>query len=144
MNINKTKKGEILSMTNYMTVQSVNPSDNSMMVKDLTGMEFKIGGKQLIESGKIQSASQFEKEVKVSRTELIEKFKGTNGTAITVNFDKVDGENRTMVCYYLSPEPELGRSYVKDLEDPKSFNKQCDHRTLQWMIFNGVKYSVKK
>lgn len=143
MELKKVNKGEILSMTNYMVVTGVNVKANTISVKDMNGMEFDIQGKSLIESGKIKSAAQYTSSVRVSRTELIEKLRTSNGVVLTVNFDKADSTNRTMICYYLNAEPGLGRSQVKDLEDPSKPFKQVDHRTLQWIIINNVKYQVK-
>lgn len=146
MKVSKTKQGEFISMTDYMVVENVDSKTNTINVRNIDGQKFTIQGKPLIEGGKLVSASQFEKEEKVSRTELIERVKNTNGVAFTVNFDKADGSNRTMVCHYLYPETELGRSYVKDLEETnvKVIHKQVDHRTLHWAIINGTKYTVKK
>ena len=141
MNAKKTKSGEFLSVINYVRVNSV--KGDTIAVTDTDGLSFEISGKKLIESGKIASASQFDQTSKISRTELIERVKTSNGAAITVNFDKADGTNRTIICHYVRPETELGRSYVKDLEDPKAFEKQIDHRTLHWAIIRNVKYTVK-
>jgi len=39
----------------------------------------------------------------------------------------------------------LGRSMVEDLEssDKKNRMRQVDHRTIKWLIVDGVKYVVK-
>jgi len=66
------------------------------------------------------------------------------------------GEERTLVGHLVDAEPLLGRSKVIDLEEhfknidrkrkrePEIHSlKQVDHRHINWLILNGVKYIVK-
>lgn len=54
------------------------------------------------------------------------------------------GENRTLTGYMISSEPKMGRSKVVDLTKPAPGNTRLvDHRTLNWLIFKGVKYVTK-
>jgi hypothetical protein len=66
------------------------------------------------------------------------------------------GEERTMICHLVEAEPLLGRSKVIDLEEhfrnierkkkkeqTKFTLKQVDHRHINWMVLNNVKYIVK-
>jgi hypothetical protein len=66
------------------------------------------------------------------------------------------GEERTLIGHLVDAEPLLGRSKVVDLEEHfknqerKEKNetlvttlKQVDHRQINWMIINGIKYVVK-
>lgn len=61
------------------------------------------------------------------------------------------GEERTLIGYLLSTEAKMGRSQVVDLELPVkdganpvlSRIRQVDHRTLNWIIIRGVKYTQK-
>jgi hypothetical protein len=62
------------------------------------------------------------------------------------------GVERIMTCYIIGLEKYLGRAYVMDMELPKKIVsgkhdsrwKQIDFRTLNWVIYNGVKYIIKK
>lgn len=61
-----------------------------------------------------------------------------------LSVDLTHGENRTLVGYLIRTEPKMGRSQVVDLTKPSGANSRLvDHRTLNWMIFKGVKYVVK-
>ncbi len=61
-----------------------------------------------------------------------------------ISSDISNGEARTLVGYLVSTEPKMGRSMVVDLTKPSGQNSRLvDHRTLNWMIFKGVKYEVK-
>jgi hypothetical protein len=52
------------------------------------------------------------------------------------------GENRTLTGYMIAPEVKMGRSKVIDLnEDAPANSRLVDHRTLNWLIFKGVKYT---
>lgn len=66
------------------------------------------------------------------------------------------GEERTLIGHLVDVEPLLGRSKVIDLEEHfKNIErkqkkeaevpvlKQVDHRHINWLILNGVKYVVK-
>jgi hypothetical protein len=66
------------------------------------------------------------------------------------------GEERTLIGHLVDAEPLLGRSKVVDLEEhfknqerkvknepACTILKQVDHRQLNWIIINGVKYTVK-
>lgn len=50
-----------------------------------------------------------------------------------------------MTCHLVNVENNLGRSTVIDLNanTPSKF-RQIDHRTIQYIIFKNVKYSLKK
>jgi hypothetical protein len=50
-----------------------------------------------------------------------------------------------MICHLVKVENNLGRSTVIDLnaQSPNKF-RQVDHRTIEWIIFKNVKYSLKK
>ena len=61
------------------------------------------------------------------------------------------GEERTMTGYVIGAEPVLGRTVMIDLEKVKKVDakgwdnrqRQVDHRTLNWVIYKGIKYFVK-
>ena len=57
----------------------------------------------------------------------------------------LEGETCEIVGHLLESENNLGRSIVIDLNAPLSNNiRQVDHRTIDWIIFRNVKYSLGK
>lgn len=142
MKFNEIKKGDILSTTMYVEVLS--KTSNSIDVKDSNGNTFTIKGPALIEKT-MSSASQVEKEVKVSRTDAIETLLGAKDTVFTVEFVKADGTDRTLVGRLIGTENHLGRSNVEDLLTTDAHKiRQVDHRTLKSVILRGIKTIVKK
>jgi len=56
-----------------------------------------------------------------------------------------DGDECTITGYLTEIENDLGRSLVIDLNaNPKSNFRQVDHRSINWIIFKNIKYSVGK
>lgn len=52
-----------------------------------------------------------------------------------------EGEERELTGYLIKVETGFGRSLVIDLEaDKVNRYRQVDHRSLNWMIYKGVKY----
>lgn len=58
--------------------------------------------------------------------------------------EAMNGEERTLIGYTISREVAWGRSMVINLEtEDKNRIRQVDHRTLNWLICQNVKYIVK-
>lgn len=50
-----------------------------------------------------------------------------------------------MVCHLVECDTNLGRSVVIDLNAPQGKNyRQVDHRSIDYIIFKNVKYSLGK
>ena len=142
MNFKQIKPGEVLNSTMYLTVQS--KASDSIQVKDNFGREFTVKGPKLIEEA-MNSAAQYSKEEKVSKTEAAQLLTSAGDAAFTVVFDKQDGTERTLVGKLVDTENHMGRSNVDDLQITSgSPRRQVDHRTLRSLILKGVKYTVKK
>ena len=101
-----------------------------------------ITGKELIENA--LSANQYQIEQKITKTKAAELLVNSVNRPFTVAFLKNDGKERVLRGRLVKPEPLLGRSMVEDLE-LKGVNRlrQVDHRTIQYLIVDGVKYLVK-
>ena len=128
-----------------MKVKSV-ISDSEVHVEDLDGLgcEIKLRGKELIETA--TSSDQFKEEEKVGKTRAAEILVHSVNRPFTVSFIKQDGQEKTMRCRLIKPEPLLGRSMVENLDlaiSEKGRLRQVDHRTINWIIVDGVKYTVK-
>lgn len=141
----KVKVGDMMALVYYVKVKSVNKNDE-LMVEDLDngGTEIQVRGKELIENS--FSADQFAEEEKVSKTQAAELLVSSPNRPLSVSFMKADGSERTIRGRLVKPEPLLGRSMVEDLELPvteKNRLRQVDHRTINWLIVDGVKYIVK-
>lgn len=126
-------------MTKYFRV--VTASNSKVVATDMDNNEtVEIKGVQLVDS--LSSADFFENAQKLTKTELAEILINANVRPFTVVFTKQNGEKRTMRAKFLSTEPLLGRSIVSDLDDGFSI-KQVDHRTIESIIIDKVKYVHK-
>ena len=138
------KVDDLLAIVHYVKVKTVHKDGEELMVEDvdLTGKIIRIQGKDLI--SKSFSADQFAEETKINKMQAAEILIESHNKPFTVNFVKADGSDRTLRGRLIRPEPLLGRSMVEDL-DELSVNKirQVDHRTINWLIVDGVKYVVK-
>lgn len=135
------KKDEIISITRYCRVDS--NEDGTVNVTDLdSGLEFSIKGKSL--QSQCVSSDKHAEIVIVTRTELASIFVGCKGVPFTVVFKKAKGDLRTLRGRLISSEGYLGRSFVEDLDNPiGDRSRQVDHRTLESLIVNNIRYEVK-
>lgn len=106
-------------------------------------MKFSVMGQDLIERG--YSADQFSETHKITKTRAAEILISSYNRPFTVCFDKQEGEERVLRGRLVHPEPLLGRSKVEDLDLPKDKHRMrlVDHRTIKYLIVEGVKYVVK-
>lgn len=77
-------KGTIVSETQFYTVKQNNPG--GVVLTTENGQEITVSKDYA--STFLTSADDFSKEVKVNRTELVNKIMGSSNTAVTVNFTK--------------------------------------------------------
>jgi len=62
----------------------------------------------------------------------------------TVDYEKQDGNSRTLIGHLIGSEPKMGRSQVRDLEITSGYNTRLvDHRTISSITLKGTKYIVK-
>ena len=88
---------------------------------------------------------------KPNETTVLKSLKGCtvgdlndNAKMKQLSNELVHGEERTLVGYMIKTEPKMGRSQVIDLTKPHGQNSRLvDHRTINWLIFKGIKYSLK-
>ena len=56
-----------------------------------------------------------------------------------------EGEETIITGHLVGQESDLGRSLIIDLNaDPKNNYRQVDHRTINWIVFKNVKYTLGK
>lgn len=57
----------------------------------------------------------------------------------------MEGKTEQITGHLISSENLLGRSLVIDLKAPCTNNvRSVDHRTIEWIIFRNVKYTLGK
>jgi hypothetical protein len=140
----QVKAGDLMAFVYYVKVKQVRDGGARL---DVEGVDqgvgtFEVTGKELIATS--FSADQFQEEVRVSMTQAAQILVSSFNRPLTVCFVKKKGDVRVLRGRLLYPEPLLGRSYVEDLDVPgKSRIRLVDHRTLKYLIVDGIKYRVK-
>ena len=144
----KVKRGDLMAILYWVNVKDVGPTGESMVVRDLqSGMdEIRVNGKDLIANS--LSADFYEKEEAVTMTRLAEILCESPNRPLTVVFTKKDGTERTLRGRWLGQEKMFGRSICEDFDVPKTAKedgvREVDHRTIQSLTVDGVKYVLKK
>lgn len=142
---NNVKVGDLMAMTYYGKVSQVTNHGEEIIVTDLDNgnKPVRITGRELID--RAFSADVHEDTKKASKTEVAEILTHAFNRPLSVSFMKADGTERVLRGRLVKPEPLMGRSMVEDLDKPNAKDRirQVDHRTLNWLILEGVKYVVK-
>jgi len=142
---NYVRNGDIMSFIYWGKVESVEEHRNRVVVQDLDDPDektFAVIGRELIDNA--ASADRFDKVVRVNKTKAAEMLVNSHGKPFTVVFTKANGTRRTLRGRLVMPEPLLGRSLVEDLDKhDESRVRQVDHRTIETLIIDNVKYIVK-
>jgi hypothetical protein len=140
----QVKAGDLMALTYWVKVKSVTANGEHFDVENIedNNSPIHINGGDLIR--KSASADQYQKEEKVGKTKAAELLVSSTNRPFTVAFLKTDGNERLLRGRLVKPEPLLGRSMVEDME-LKGVNRlrQVDHRTIKYLIVDGVKYTVK-
>lgn len=84
---------------------------------------------------------------KVDDKMVVEKLKDVKGKlnaakALELAKELLKGKESTLTARLSRADGKLGRSLVIEL--PTQGYRQVDHRTLRWLIVDGIKYIVKK
>lgn len=144
MNPVAVESNDVMAIVHYFKVNSSYSSGSRLKVQDLHhNYPFEINGKELVESA--FSADRFDEVKNTTKTKIAEQLVQAGHKPFTVHFVKQDGTPRTLRGRLLGTEHMMGRSKVEDLDEPnhsKRF-KQVDHRTIQWLILDDIKYRVK-
>jgi hypothetical protein len=145
LNIKSLRKGERVSLTQYLEVVSTNPNTETIEALMQDGTPITIRGKELVET--MASNSQYEETRKVGKHDLASVLQRAGDKVFTVCYLKADKSERILTGYFVSAEPNLGRTQVIDLEvDPKDKTKGfrlIDNREVKWIVLNNVKYTSK-
>lgn len=143
----KVNKGDLMAFVYYAHIAQTYKHGTLL---ECTGRDkglsrFTVDGAELIVSS--MSADQFHEEKPATMTQLAELLVASVNRPLKVWFVKADGEPRVLRGRLVSAEPLLGRSYCEDLDiahdDKKGRLRLVDHRTLQALVVDGVKYTLK-
>ena len=143
----KVSTNDLMAFVNYVKVKQVLNGGEELIVEDLdhNRRQIKISGKDLIRNS--LSADQFTDTEKVTKTEAAEILISLHNRPFTVSFNKADKSERVLRGRLIKHEALLGRSMVEDLDEPADSKKgrvrQVDHREVNWIIVEGVRYVVK-
>jgi hypothetical protein len=154
------KVGDLMAVTLYVKVtgkgkNAVGLDAVQVANADAGPATLELAGAELIEAA--SSANQFQEEVLVSKTKAAEILADLQARhdrrPFQVAFVKKDGSDRVLNGRMIpSIESPLGYSSVEDLDLPvidaatgKSNHRvrQVDHRTIKYVVINGVKNTVK-
>jgi hypothetical protein len=146
----KFQEGEVLSFTNYFRVLQQN--GDSLIVSEVKNSDkselINIDGKDLL--NQLVSADQYEITVKVTKGQMVDKLLSAGDRVVTVNFTKQDGTIRVLKGTNPTPEVNLGRTQIIDLEvleknpqDPTRGIRLIDNRTINFVVLNNVLYISK-
>lgn len=141
----KVKPGDVMALVYFVKVVNVSEiSGNRLIVADVDNENvFEVNGAPLVERS--FSADQFEEEIKVTKTKAAEILISSPNRPLTVCFEKQDGSERVLRGRLISHEALLGRSMVEDLDqDGKDRLRLVDHRTIRFLVVDGIKFVVKK
>lgn len=146
IDVNKIKDNDIIAVIDYVKVQSIDLQHFEIITAnlDIDNHSTKIQGKEVLENA--FSADQYSEEHKVNKTAAATLLVNAGCRPFTVNFNKQEGKERTIRGRLLSSESLLGRSTVEDLDISLKENRirQVDHRTINWLILDFIKYTVNK
>jgi hypothetical protein len=141
----KVKAGDLMAIVQYVQVTQVRNNGETLFVNDLNSSlkDIRIQGAELVQE--CLSADQYAEEKKVTMTNLAEVLISSFNRPLTVCFIKTDNTERVLKGRFIATEPLMGRSHVEDLEIDRTQHRLrlVDHRTVQWLIVDGVKYSLK-
>lgn len=137
--------GNLIAITHWAKVTGVT-SENGQPVLNVQDVDrnarFSVIGQDLIDAA--SSADTFVETKTVTKTAAAELLVSSHNKPFTVCFEKQEGGERVLRGRLLSAEPLLGRSHVEDL-DISSGNRMrlVDHRTIRYLIVDGIKHTVK-
>jgi len=141
LKIKDLQPGEKLSVTQYLTVDSV--STDSIVATNRDGQVITFRGKEMIEA--MHSGAQYNETKKVGKHDLATKLQTAGDKVFTVSFNKINGEERILTGHYKSSEPNLGRTNVIDLnvsaDDKSKGIRLVDNREINWIVLDCIKYT---
>ena len=110
--------GDRLSETQHYTI--IKKTEKAVTLKNERGFEYD-ATTSVVEEG-MYSATQYDKQERVSRTQLIEILENSGGTVFQVNFNKK--------ATYSTVSEKLAEANVRDLGDPSALRQLSENLLL--------------
>ena len=140
----KVKEGDLMFFIYPGKVKSKKNNGNDLEISWLDKPSgFEVHGAELVANA--YSADQFSEEKKVNQTECIDRLMVSFNKPFKVCFDKQNEEERVLRGRLVNTDPKRGYSLVEDLDlEGPSYKRfrQVDHRSLKWLIVDGIKFVV--
>lgn len=147
--------GHIMAVIHFVRVTQARRDELKIENLGAGPKTFSVIGTDLIRA--MPSADLFESEQKVTKTRAAEILVTAFNKPFSVAFEKQDGTERVLRGRLVQPEPLLGRSMCEDLDieikpakaetganGAASRYRLVDHRTIKWLVLDGVRYVVGK
>lgn len=127
--------GDIIYSVSYAKVLCANKEN--YIVRDVySQLEYKLQGAELINTH--ESAIRYDAVERITLSNLVKSFLASaTGEVFAVGFIKADGTLRVLRGAYLAEEPLFGRTKVIDFDNNNEI-RLVDHRTLQFLVSNGI------
>ncbi len=141
---NKINKNDLMAFVYYGTVVDKQNKGESLKIKFIGKPDtFDVTGVELIQNS--FSADQFTEEIVVNQTECIDRLMVSYNRPFTVCWDTKDRIDRVLRGVLVSSDGKRGYSLVKDLDIgglSQTGFREVDHRSLHWLIVDGIKFVV--
>jgi hypothetical protein len=144
VNPQSLETGQWVSRVSYMKVVNLPiPRTSNIRVENKMGKSWTIAPEIL--NWECYGADYFTETFEVTRTDLAHILHNAHEHVFKVRFTKKTGEERVMVGHLVEGEELMGRAQVYDLEVPANQHalRQVDYRTLEEIIYKGVRYVLK-
>lgn len=126
---------DMWSADHYEQEVKCSMTDLSEIIEQCSDTVFSVRFRKKIDAKDIEAQLAKVNKNLISKAEEVKK--------LAKNF--LEGEEVTITGHLIESENHLGRSLVIDLNAPLNNNfRQVDHRTIEWIIFRNVKYSLGK
>jgi len=112
-----------------------NMTDLSELIEQCSDTIFKVQFKKKVDPKNVEDQISAIKPADLKKPDALKKL----------SKEVVEGETVEITGHLLESENNLGRSLVIDLNAPSTSNvRSVDHRSIEWIIFRNVKYSLGK
>lgn len=145
LNIKKLKSGDFISTSQYLKVEEIDLNTKTVKAVNREGRNLELQFDDY-EINDYYSNCCFEETKKVSRTEIARKLGEVGDKVFSISYNKLNGEERILVGNLVNQDNVLGFTSVIDLNiDPNDKSKgfrKVDNRSINYLVFNNIKYTV--
>ena len=124
---------DMWSADHFNQVIKCGMTDLSEILETCGDTIFKVKFKKKVDAKSIEEKLSSIKPASIKKDDLLKKLAK----------ELVEGEECELVGHLIESDNNLGRSVIVDVKANAPNNvKQVDHRTIEWIIFKNVKYSI--